>query len=68
MFVAIALAAGMPKARRAGTVMREVAPVTTLITLVTKKIRLRAAKPRGFMLISEPDSHRIVGLSASQAG
>jgi hypothetical protein len=37
----MAVAAGNPNASKAGTVIRDVAPVTTLTTLVAKKIRQR---------------------------
>src|ERR1035438_3236922 len=42
MLVAIAMCGSMPRLIIAGTVMIEVLPVTTLITLVKKKIAIRA--------------------------
>jgi len=41
MLVAIATWASMPRAIMTGTVMRDVLPVTTLMTLVTKKTTTR---------------------------
>jgi hypothetical protein len=41
MFVATAMCGSMPKAIITGTVIREVLPVTTLMTLVRKKTEMR---------------------------
>ena len=61
MLVAIATWASMPKAIITGTVIREVLPVTTLITLVKKNTttRVREFGPGHATMIARPNKYNV---------